>query len=88
MLNVDGEKIEVPDPCAWNVVLMEERFDLHPLWAQAVSIGYTTRISDGVKVLPPILAQSTGIKYPIYIPTIPRILDALTRSGSLSYYVR
>jgi hypothetical protein len=28
MLNVDGEKIEVPDPNAWNVVLMEERFDL------------------------------------------------------------
>jgi hypothetical protein len=23
MLNVNGEKIEVPDPCAWNVVLMD-----------------------------------------------------------------
>jgi hypothetical protein len=32
---------------------------------------------DGVKVLPPTLAQSADIKYPIYIPTIPRILDAL-----------
>jgi len=28
MVNVDGEKIEVPDPNAWNLVLMEERFDL------------------------------------------------------------
>lgn len=77
MLNVDGEKIEVPDPCAWNVVLMEERFDLHPSWAQAVSISYTIRMNNGVMVLPPILAQSTDMKYPIYIPTIPRILDAL-----------
>jgi len=77
MLNVDGENIEVPGPHAWNVVLMEECFDLHPSWAQAVSISYTTRITDGVKVLPPILAQSADIKYPIYIPTIPRILDAL-----------
>ena len=77
MLSVDGEKIEVPDPNAWNVVLMEERFDLSLFWAQAVPISYTTRITDGVKVLPPILAQSTDMKYPIYIPTIPRILDAL-----------
>jgi hypothetical protein len=77
MLKVDGEKIEVPDPHAWNVVLMEERFDLDPSWAQAVSIGYTTRITDGVKVLPPTLAQSADMKYPVYIPTIPRILDAL-----------
>jgi hypothetical protein len=79
MLNVDGETIEVPEPHAWNVVLMEERFDL-PSWAQAVSISYTTRITDGVKILPPILAQSVqsaNMKYPIYIPTIPRILDAL-----------
>jgi hypothetical protein len=77
MLNVDGEKIEVPNPHAWNVVLMEERFDLHPSWAQEVSISYSTRIADGVKVLPPTLAQSAHMKYPIYIPTIPRILDAL-----------
>jgi len=30
MLPVDGAKNEVPDPQAWNVVLMEERFDLNP----------------------------------------------------------
>lgn len=77
MLNVDGEKIAVPDPVAWNVILMEERFDLDPSWAQAVPIGYTTRINEGVMILPPTLAQSADVKYPIYIPTIPRILDAL-----------
>jgi hypothetical protein len=77
MLSVDGEMIRVPDPNAWNVVLMEERFDLHLSWARAVSISYTTRIANGVKVLPPTLAQSTDMKYPICIPTVPRILDAL-----------
>jgi hypothetical protein len=77
MLSVDGEKVEVPDPQAWNVVLMEERFDLDPAWAQAVSISYTTRIANGVQILPPILAQSADIKYPVYIPTIPRMFDAL-----------
>ena len=77
MLQVDGEKIEVPNPHAWNFVLMEERFDLHPSWAQAASISYTTKITNGVKILPPTLAQSPDMKYPIYIPTIPRMLDAL-----------
>jgi hypothetical protein len=77
MLNVDGEKIEVLDPHAWNVVLMEERFDLHPSWAQAVSISYTTRKANGVQILPLALAQSANMKYPVYIPTIPRMLDAL-----------
>jgi hypothetical protein len=28
-------------------------------------------------ILPPIRAQSTNMKYPIYIPNIPRIIDAL-----------
>lgn len=77
MLKVDGEKVTVPDPHSWNVVLMEERFDLQLSWAQAESISYTTRIANGVRVLPPTLAQSTETKYPVYIPTIPRMLDAL-----------
>jgi hypothetical protein len=77
MLNVDAEKIDVPNPHAWNVVLMKERFDLHPSRTQEVSISYSTRITDGVKVLPPTLAQSADMKHPISIPTIPRILDAL-----------
>lgn len=78
MLSVDGEKVEVPDPHAWNVVLMEERFDLRPSWAQADSIGYTTRIANGVQNLPPVRAQSADMpKYPVYVPSIPRMLDAL-----------
>jgi len=76
MLNVDGEKVEVPETHAWNVVLMEERFDLHITWANADSISYTTRTANGVKILPTIRSQSADIKYPIYIPTIPRMLDA------------
>jgi hypothetical protein len=77
MLSVDGEKIEASDLHARNVVRMEERFDLSLSWAQAVPISYTTMITDGVKVLPPILAQNTDLKYPVCIPTIPRMLDAL-----------
>ncbi|KAA6410355.1 MAG: hypothetical protein FRX48_05776 [Lasallia pustulata] len=77
MLNINSEKIEVLDTYPWNVVLMEERFDLHPSWAQAASISYTTLISKGVMVLPSTLARSADMNYPIYIPTIPRILDAL-----------
>lgn len=77
MLDIDGEKIEVLDPIAWNVILMEERFDLHPSWAQASPIGYTKRRANGVMILPPTLAQSAYAKDPIYIPTIPRMLDAL-----------
>lgn len=77
MLKVDGARIEIPNTHAWNVVLKEDRFDLHPSWARARSISYSTRIADGVMVLPPIHLQSAGMKYPIDIPTIPRILDAL-----------
>jgi hypothetical protein len=76
MLNVDGEKVQVPETHAWNVVLMEERFDLHISWAKAVSISFTTRTANGVKIVPTIRSQSADIEYPIYIPSIPRMLDA------------
>lgn len=62
---------------AWNVVLMEERFDLNPSWTQATSISYTSRLADFIQILPPRLAQSPGNGYTVYIPTIPRVLDAL-----------
>ena len=78
MLAVDNDgKVEVPDPHAWNVVLMEERFDLHPSWAQADSIGYTTKKANGVRILPPVRAQSADMKYPVYVPSLPRMFDAL-----------
>ena len=76
MLNVDGEKVEVPETHAWNVVLMEERFDLDISWANAVPIGYSIRTANGVMILPAIRTQSADKKYPIYIPSIPRMLDA------------
>jgi hypothetical protein len=50
MLSVDGKKIKVRDPQAWNVVRMEERFDPSLPWAQAVPVRYPTRTIDGVKV--------------------------------------
>ena len=77
ILNVDGEKVQVPETHAWNVVLMEERFDLHPSWANAASISFTTRTANGVKIVPTIRSQSSDMDYPIYIPSIPRMLDAL-----------
>jgi hypothetical protein len=77
MLAVDGGKIEIPDPQAWSVVLMEERFDPNPSWTHDTPISYTSMVADGVRVVPPNPAQSTDVNYPVFIPTIPRILDAL-----------
>ena len=77
MLNVDGEKIEVPETHAWNWVLMEEHFDLHLSRADAVSISFTTRTTNGYKIVPTIRSRRADIKYPIYISSIPRMLDAL-----------
>jgi hypothetical protein len=56
---------------------MEERFDLHLSWANAVPISYTTKTATGLRILPEIRSQSADKKYPIYIPSIPRMLDAL-----------
>jgi len=64
-------------PASSNRNAAYSRHDLSLLWAQAVPISYTTRITDGVKTLPPILAQSNDTKCPISIPTISRMLDAL-----------
>ena len=77
MLNVDGEKIQVPEIHAWNVVLMEERFDIDSSWANAASISFTTKTANGVKIVPTIRSQSSDMDYPIYIPSIPCMLDAM-----------
>ncbi|KAI9651423.1 MAG: hypothetical protein M1829_003013 [Trizodia sp. TS-e1964] len=82
MLRVEGGKIEVPDPHALNNVLMEERYDLDPSWAQADSIGYSTRRANGVRILPHALAQSTKPPYPVYIPTLSRMLNALLEQAN------
>ncbi|KAI9651713.1 MAG: hypothetical protein M1829_002560 [Trizodia sp. TS-e1964] len=77
MLSVDGEKIEVPDTFALNSVLIEERFELDPSWAKVDPISRTAMEARGVRILPHNPAQSPSMKYPVYIPTIPRMLNAL-----------
>lgn len=77
MLSVDGEKVQVPETHAWNVNIMEERFDVHPSWADAASVGYTTRVAYDVMILTEIRSQSADKRDPIYIPSIPRMIDAL-----------
>jgi hypothetical protein len=62
MLNVDGEKVQVPATHAWNVVLMEECFDLHISWAKAVSISFTTRTANGVKIVPIVGTTKSGAR--------------------------
>jgi hypothetical protein len=68
----------VPDPHTWNVVLMEELFGVNPSWAHASSISYASRLADDVRLLPPRQAQSPGDNHPAYVPTIPRMLNALS----------
>lgn len=82
MLKVDGQNIQVPDTNAWNPVIIEARFDLQTSWARASSVSYSARVADGVMFLPPIFSQSACMDYPIYIPTIARILDALLDQAS------
>ncbi|MCJ1428403.1 hypothetical protein MMC29_006313 [Sticta canariensis] len=77
MLKVDRQKIEVLDTHAWNEVLKEDRFDLDMSWANAASMSYSKRIADGIGVLPPTLSHSADRQQSSYIPTTPRMLDAL-----------
>jgi len=69
MLSVDGEKVEVLETHAGNSVLMEERFDIHPSWVADSRRGRQDSAT--------IRSQSAEIKYLIYVPSIPRMLDAL-----------
>jgi hypothetical protein len=75
MLSASSPVVEVPDPFAWNNCLMEDRFD--PAAADVVSTSYQTRLAAGRQILPKILAQSAESKCPIYVPSIPRLIDAL-----------
>ncbi|KAI9764136.1 MAG: hypothetical protein M1840_008696 [Geoglossum simile] len=74
-LAVDGPVVEVPDPFAWNNNLVEDRFD--PVAADVVSISYKSRLAAGRQLLPKIPAQSPESKYSVYVPSIPRLIDAL-----------
>jgi hypothetical protein len=68
----DVEPVAVMDIHAWNLVLVEERFATVP----EVAINtFTARTSKGVRTVPKILSSSR--RFPIYVPSIPRICDAL-----------
>jgi hypothetical protein len=75
MLVASGPMVEVPDLFARNRNLMEDRFD--PVTADVVSISYQTMIAAGHSILPEMLAQSPEPKCPVYVPSIPRFIDAL-----------
>jgi hypothetical protein len=75
MLTTAGSVVEVPDPFAWNNCLMEDRFD--PAATDVISISYQTRLAAGRKILPDVPAQSAESKRPIYVPSVPRLVDAL-----------
>jgi len=75
MLQVAGPLVEVPDLFAWNRNVMEERFD--PVAADVASISYQTLLKAGRQILGPVLAKSSESKIPVYIPSIPRFVDAL-----------
>ncbi|OAX81154.1 hypothetical protein ACJ72_04504 [Emergomyces africanus] len=72
-LAVDGPKVQVPNVVvSWDCVLMEEHFD--------PGIGYpitkTALEARKTRILPRQLAQHENTS-PIFIPTIPRVIDAL-----------
>ncbi|KAI9763497.1 MAG: hypothetical protein M1839_006445 [Geoglossum umbratile] len=75
MLTVADPKVEVPDLVAWNDNLMEDRFD--PAATDVMSISYKSKLAIGCRLLPKILAQSAESNYPVYVPSVPRLVDAL-----------
>ena len=70
-LSVDGENVEVPDCVAWNPVLIEELY--HP---DPENLIHGPSLSRNIRHMPPYLARSSQ-RVPIWIPTVPRLLDAL-----------
>jgi hypothetical protein len=74
ILSTDAPMVEVPDLFAWNFNLMEDRFDLAA--ADSPSVSYKAKIAAGWQLVPRTLSQSPGSEYPIYIPSIPCLIDA------------
>ncbi|KAH0565360.1 hypothetical protein GP486_001243 [Trichoglossum hirsutum] len=75
MLTVVGSMVEVPDLFAWNQNLVEDRFD--PAAADVMSVSYKSKLAAGRQLVPKTLAQSAESSYPVYVPSIPRLVDAL-----------
>lgn len=53
---------------------MEDHFD--PAAANVVSISYQTVVEAGRPVLRRVLAQSSGFKRPVYVPSVPVLIDS------------
>ncbi|KAL3675691.1 hypothetical protein R1sor_025639 [Riccia sorocarpa] len=73
-LSTESRLVEVPGPIGWNLNLVEERFDPVP-WEG--SISYQTKLAQGIRMLPDVLALSAAFHCPIYVPSIPCFVDAL-----------
>lgn len=69
-LSVDGPKVEALDCCALHTVLLEERFNPHD------ARGPTSLSNFGITFVPEIKARSERCRIPIFIPSIPKFLDA------------
>lgn len=72
-LSVDGKVVEVPDLIAWNTVLIEDHFDPGPDSNTHTRQALTEK---GVSWSPPQLIQTDKQRTPIFVPSIPRIIDA------------
>jgi hypothetical protein len=72
MLNDNSEKIGALERSSDGGALRST-----PVMGPSSSNQLHNEVTDGVKVLPPALAQSADIKYPTYIPTVTRIPNAL-----------
>lgn len=72
-LSVDGKVVHVPDLIARNTVLIEDHFD-----PGLKSRTYTRQaLTDmGLSWLPPQPIQTGKLRTPIFVPSIPRIIDA------------
>ncbi|KAI9807964.1 MAG: hypothetical protein M1825_005271 [Sarcosagium campestre] len=73
MLTVDGPVVEVPDLFALNTTLIQDRFDPTDFNA---ALGYNAMVAQGYHIIPPVLAQSPDLKKPVFVPTIPRMIDS------------
>ena len=65
-LSVDGKVMEVPNPIAWNTVLIEDHFDPGPDSNTHTRQALTEK---GLSWSPPQLIQADKQKTPIFVPS-------------------
>ncbi|KAI9827947.1 MAG: hypothetical protein M1826_006143 [Phylliscum demangeonii] len=74
-ISCDVPLVEVPDVTAANEFVVEDEFD--PGGPDAPSLSIRSRQAAGVELLYPVVAQTAGCARPVYIPSIPVLIDAL-----------